>query len=41
MTDTSIRISTKNRQGLKRMMPDYGETYDDVIEALLEEQQGD
>lgn len=37
MTDTSIRISTENRQGLKRLMPDKGETYDDVIAHLLEQ----
>jgi len=35
MTDTSIRISTENRQDLKRLMPDNGETYDEVIGSLI------
>jgi len=34
MTDTSIRLSTANRQDLKRLMPDTGETYDEVISNL-------
>jgi len=38
MTDTSIRISTENRQDLKRLMPDMGETYDEVIGNLVSEQ---
>lgn len=37
MTDTSIRLSTSNRQDLKRLMPDAGETYDEVIEELISE----
>jgi len=41
MTDTTIRISTTNRKALKRLQPDVGETYDDVIQALVEEHNND
>jgi len=37
MTDTSIRVSTDTRKALKRLTPDVGETYDDVIGELIRE----
>jgi len=37
MTDTSIRISSENRDDLKRLQPDVGQTYDEVIGELLEQ----
>jgi len=37
MTDTSIRVSTDTRKDLKRLQPDVGETYDDVIGELISE----
>jgi len=41
MTDTSIRISSENRDDLKRLQPDVGQTYDDVIAELLKHYQDD
>lgn len=40
MTDTSIRISTENKNRLKRLSTyeEYGDTYDDVIGDLLPEE---
>lgn len=38
MTDTSIRISTENRNKLKRLTTtEAGDTYDEVIATLVEE----
>jgi len=37
MTDTSIRISSENRDDLKRLQPDLGQKYDDVIAELIEQ----
>ena len=36
MTDTSIRVSSDTRKALKRLTPDVGETYDEVIGELID-----
>jgi len=34
MAESSMRLTTENRRNLKRLIPDMGETYDEVISNL-------